>query len=282
MRTYAYHHPDFLDPPDTNGGEEELDFLIWEACRATSAAPFYFRHFEKPDRDGRKRRYIDGGVLRNNPSFHAIQEVRGRHAVGSKIKKPALLLSVGTGIPDGSSFASNRGDGSKQNRTSIWQKLALHKHVLMRYTEGEMIHRNIRDVIAKDDKRWYKRLSVDEGLGKMKLGDWRTGNWTDETGREGKRSGGATLTDIENAVKKYVTRDSLNKTDGTELKLLPKTMIDHTAQRLVRQKTKRENLAKSGSAGDQHRWEKHRGRWLTGKSDSSWEFDTGDEPYKRQ
>ena len=281
LRSYAYDHPDFLDHPDINGGVEELDFLIWEACRATSAAPLYFRHFEKPDKDGMKRRYIDGGVLMNNPSQQALQEVRSRHAVGQKMKKPALLLSVGTGIKDGTPFAGNDGDGSKQNRSTIWQKLALQKHMQMRYTESENIHKGIRDVFGQGDKRWYKRLSVDEGLGEMKLGDWRAGNWTDEMGGERIRSGGATLTDIETAVKKYVTRDKLNTKNGTELRLLPKTMIDHTAQRLVRQKTKRENLAKSGCAEDRHRWEKHRGKWLTGEPDSSWEIDTGDEPYVR-
>lgn len=282
LRTYAYDHPDSLDHPDINGGVEELDFLIWEACRATSAAPLYFKHFEKSGRDGKKRRYIDGGVLMNNPSIQALQEVGSRHAIGQKIKKPALLLSVGTGIKIGTPFAGNDEDGSTQTLSSIRHKLALGKHVRMRYTESEIIHRNIRDGFAKGDKRWYKRLSVDEGLGQMDLGDWRAGNWTDEKGGERNRSGGATLTDIETAVKKYVTRDKLNKTNGTELKLLPKTMIDHTAQRLVRLKTKRENLAKSGSAEDRHRWEKHRGRWLTGEPGSSWEIETGDEPYRRK
>lgn len=281
LRTYVYDHPDLLDYPDSNGGVEELDFLIWEACRATTAAPFYFRHFEKQDRDGKKRRYLDGGVLANNPSQQALQEVCSRHAEGQRTNHPALLLSIGTGIMNGSPFAKHDGDSSKQNRSSIRQKLAIGGHVLMRYTESEMIHRSIRDVFHKGDKRWYKRLSVDEGLGEMKLGDWKAGNWTDENGDERIHSGGATLTHMETAVKTYVTRNKLNKTNGTELKLLPKTMIDHTAQRLVRQKTNREGLAESGSEEDRDKWEKHRGKWLTGQLDSSWKIDTGDEPYKR-
>lgn len=198
-----------------------------------------------------------------------------------RTNRPALLLSIGTGIMNACPFAENDGDSSNQNRSSMRQKLAIGGHVLMRYTESESIHRSIRDVFRKGDKGWYKRLNVDEGLGEMKLGDWRAGNWTDENGDERKHSGGATLTTMETAVKKYVTRDRLNKKDGTELKLLPKTMVDHTAQRLVRQKTKREGLAKSGYPEDQDKWEKHRGKWLTGQHDSSWKIDTGDEPFCR-
>lgn len=276
LRTYAYRHPDALDSPDINGGVEELDFLIWEACRATTAAPFYFRHFEKLGNDGKKRRYIDGGVLANNPSLKALQEVLSRHVIEQKKKTPALLLSIGTGIKTGSPFAGTHAS------SSIRRKLAVGKHMKMRYTESDDIHGTIRDTFGYGDKGWYKRLSVDKGLGEMDLGDWKAGNWTDEQGLERNRSGGATLSAIEAAVKKYVTRSELNKANGTELKLLPKTMIDHTAQRLVRQKTKRENLAKSGSSREQHNWDKYRGRWLTGgEPGNPWEFGTGDEPYKR-
>ena len=41
LRTYEYVHDPSLPSRDPNFGVQDLDLLIWEAARATSAAPFY-------------------------------------------------------------------------------------------------------------------------------------------------------------------------------------------------------------------------------------------------
>jgi len=52
-------------------------FLYWEAGRATSAAPTYFRPAVLYDRQKQRTvRLIDGGVIANNPSLFAYQEAK--------------------------------------------------------------------------------------------------------------------------------------------------------------------------------------------------------------
>jgi patatin-like phospholipase/acyl hydrolase len=47
--------------------DKESSIKIWEAVRATSAAPNYFKPITIND-----ERYSDGGTIANNPSHHAI------------------------------------------------------------------------------------------------------------------------------------------------------------------------------------------------------------------
>lgn len=73
------------------------DFKIWEAALATSAAPVYFRPFNKPEN---KTHYIDGGLKNNCPAPYAIREI---HKIwppkaGNSQVSLDILLSVGTGI----------------------------------------------------------------------------------------------------------------------------------------------------------------------------------------
>ncbi|MFA5699023.1 MAG: patatin-like phospholipase family protein [Sphaerochaeta sp.] len=56
---------------------ESGSFLYWEAGRATSAAPTFFRPASLYDREHNKRiNLIDGGVIANNPALFAYQEAK--------------------------------------------------------------------------------------------------------------------------------------------------------------------------------------------------------------
>ncbi|KAI9701837.1 MAG: hypothetical protein M1836_001181 [Candelina mexicana] len=80
---YLFQRPEKLDP----------ELKIWEAARATSAAPTYFRNFTH---EPSKQVYLDGGLYHNNPV-----------AIGDCERKllwpdvahllPDILLSVGSG-----------------------------------------------------------------------------------------------------------------------------------------------------------------------------------------
>ena len=67
------------------------DMMVWEAARASSAAPVYFYPF--------KERYVDGGVMANNPTLDAMAEIfqQGKRE-GTKIRL-GLVFSLGTGTP---------------------------------------------------------------------------------------------------------------------------------------------------------------------------------------
>ena len=294
LRSYQYVHPENLNHPDENCGIEDLDLTIWEAGRATSAAPHYFKMFQKVDVNGTLRRYKDGATLINNPAEKALNEVKDRYGLVSgpnqqqqHRRDPGLLLSIGTGIRDGTPFAQFNARGSvTRKRNKMWWKsmsdrlreqLAVAKHLVLRYTNSEDIHRDIRDFV-ENEHTWYRRLNVDVGLGYLNLGDWRQGKWHNpSTDQDENHPGGATLTAMENATRTYLTRTILNTENSIEWYLLPKEHIEHIAERLVRHRTERRNGIKTEE--DRIRWHTHQGRWVTGHKMEDWDDFSCDLPY---
>ena len=67
----------------------QADCKIWEAARATSAAPTYFR---PANIDGRW--FVDGGLVANDPSLAALTEATALFGGTENIN---MLLSVGSG-----------------------------------------------------------------------------------------------------------------------------------------------------------------------------------------
>jgi len=69
--------------------------MIWEAARATSAAPTFFKSIVIGER-GSSQPYIDGGMGCNNPIIQVLEEAQllfpGRHV--------ASIVSIGTGHPE--------------------------------------------------------------------------------------------------------------------------------------------------------------------------------------
>ncbi|KAJ3537702.1 hypothetical protein NMY22_g5481 [Coprinellus aureogranulatus] len=76
---------------DESVPSEALGWQIWEAARATSAAPVYFPRFEKGGLE-----FVDGGLGWNNPSYELIAELP---AIYGKHFTIGCLVSLGTGIP---------------------------------------------------------------------------------------------------------------------------------------------------------------------------------------
>ncbi|CAK6443919.1 unnamed protein product [Pipistrellus nathusii] len=78
-----------LKPP-TQPAEQ----LVWRAARSSGAAPTYFRP---------SGRYLDGGLLANNPTLDAMTEIHEynqdmiRKGQGNKVKKLSIVVSLGTG-----------------------------------------------------------------------------------------------------------------------------------------------------------------------------------------
>ncbi|GAB1316405.1 hypothetical protein MFIFM68171_06615 [Madurella fahalii] len=71
------------------------EIRIWEAARATSAAPGYFKPFQ---RKGSPTAYLDGAFFHNNPVEIANQE---RKLLWPDYTEPDILLSLGTGKEPG-------------------------------------------------------------------------------------------------------------------------------------------------------------------------------------
>jgi patatin-like phospholipase/acyl hydrolase len=74
---------------------EHQELLLWEVCRASSAAPTYFpAHGMKIE--GKACALIDGGVVANNPTACAIAEALRKDARADQ-PQDLVVLSVGTG-----------------------------------------------------------------------------------------------------------------------------------------------------------------------------------------
>ena len=73
------------------GPKEPGEMEVWEAGRASSAAPMYFEPFEG--------RWLDGGVMANNPTLTALTEITNQGEKEDRNVKIGLVLSLGTGVP---------------------------------------------------------------------------------------------------------------------------------------------------------------------------------------
>ncbi|XP_069823335.1 85/88 kDa calcium-independent phospholipase A2 isoform X2 [Dendropsophus ebraccatus] len=70
--------------------------LVWRAARSSGAAPSYFRPMG---------RFLDGGLLSNNPTLDAMTEIHeyntcmNRQGKAEQVKKLGVVVSLGTGKP---------------------------------------------------------------------------------------------------------------------------------------------------------------------------------------
>ena len=69
---------------------------IWEAARATTAAPTFFKRISIEVEGGFQEEFVDGGLRCNNPSWEVIKEAR---KVFGDTRAVGCLVSIGTGHP---------------------------------------------------------------------------------------------------------------------------------------------------------------------------------------
>ena len=74
-----------------NGQKGPKERKVWEAALMTTAAPVYMKPFEG--------KFIDGGVMVNNPTMDAIVEILHESDKEGKPAKLGCVLSLGTGKP---------------------------------------------------------------------------------------------------------------------------------------------------------------------------------------
>lgn len=94
-----YESPsELLDVPRNTDFKATLspsEQLLWKAARATGAAPSYFRAFG---------RFLDGGLIANNPTLDAITEIHEYNLALKAVRRESevvplsLVVSLGTGL----------------------------------------------------------------------------------------------------------------------------------------------------------------------------------------
>ena len=137
--------------------ETHSNCKIWEAARATSAAPTFFKRIEI----GRKQPFIDGGLGRNNPSLVVLDEARAQFGARRNI---GCFVSIGTGQTE---VINIKKPGLFQQiiPTDVIDAL---KAIT---TDCETTHQEMLGRFANMPNTYF-RLNVDQGMQGIELSEW--------------------------------------------------------------------------------------------------------------
>ena len=129
---------------------------IWQAARATSAAPTFFKRIEI----GREQPFIDGGLGCNNPSRLLLNEAKGLFGA----RKIGCLVSIGTGQ---AGMISIKKPGIFQQFLPTGVIDAL-KAIA---SDCEGTHEAMQ-VLFENSPNTYFRLNVEQGMQRIQLSEW--------------------------------------------------------------------------------------------------------------
>ncbi|KAE9988815.1 hypothetical protein EG328_007419 [Venturia inaequalis] len=183
---------------------------IWEAARATTAAPLYF----DPIKIG-NRKFGDGGFGSNNPAEEMATEVASMH--GHDFSCMSVLLSIGTGdMPPIIRIAREDGWLKKYGTyLNAAKKLA---------SDARAVHQRL-DSLKKciNPGLPYYRFNVPSrsGLDKIKLDEWKGPKWYWRPSRK------RTLDKIREATEAYCGRDEVR----AQLMEVAEKMVKHRSTR---------------------------------------------------
>lgn len=122
---------------------------IWEAARATSAAPTFFPPMKIDDVE-----YIDGGIGNNNPTLEASNEVQ--NMLKLKELDIACVFSIGTGLKD-----------FQYSKLGLLATLRTIKRTAM---GGENVHRQkMFAQYRKEQSVLYERVNPDAAVASVKI-----------------------------------------------------------------------------------------------------------------
>jgi Patatin-like phospholipase len=133
---------------------------IWEAARATTAAPGYFKPIEISN-----RKFGDGGFGTNNPAMEMFWEVTHMNGSDAKNHGIELILSIGTGESKVSRFANGR-------LAKYWTYFNAAKKLASDSNNAHEQMENLKNIVDVS----YYRFNVPEHykLGKIKLDEFKT------------------------------------------------------------------------------------------------------------
>jgi predicted acylesterase/phospholipase RssA len=133
---------------------------IWEASRATSAAPTFFKRviIGPP---GEEEEFLDGGVGYNNPIKQVIEEA---HSIFPRDRRVACIVSIGTGRAGVIRF-------NKANLAGKLLPVELIKALKSLATDSDKVAEGMEKKF-EDASAIYYRLTVDRGLEDISLEEW--------------------------------------------------------------------------------------------------------------
>jgi predicted acylesterase/phospholipase RssA len=144
---------------------------IWEAARATTAAPTLFKRIAIGEEGQAKEEFIDGGLGCNNPSNQVLEEAR---SIFGNDRQVRCLVSIGTGHPGTIGLA----------KPDTFQKVLPTKliDVLKKITTDCQNTANGLSARFKDLEKFYFRFNVAHGAEGISLEEWeKMGELTEHT-----------------------------------------------------------------------------------------------------
>ncbi|KAI1412586.1 FabD/lysophospholipase-like protein [Hypoxylon sp. FL1857] len=138
---------------------EYRDIEIWEAARATTAAPSFFPPMVL-SRGGSTRTFIDGAMGYNNPVYELIDEATALFGTDCTL---SCLVSLGTGFTGLLTIGERKG---------ISQKLDLLLNVKKMATDTETPHKNLQNQI-RPELNTYFRFQLPSGAEKIGLHEYK-------------------------------------------------------------------------------------------------------------
>lgn len=147
----SYHQPQSLE------SEIPLDCRVWEAARATSAAPTFFKRIII----GNGQPYIDAAIGCNNPSDMVLNEAKALFGA----REIGCFLSIGTGQ---TKVTSIREPGFLQRLVPTDVIRALKAAAI----DCQTVHRLMLNRFKRSPNVYF-RLDVDKGMAETKLYEWK-------------------------------------------------------------------------------------------------------------
>lgn len=137
--------------------------FIWEACRATTAAPTIFKRISIGEEGCAKEEFIDGGIRCNNPTNQVIEEAQVLFEDDVTL---GCLISIGTGHPGIIGL-------SKPDR---FQKILPTEMIGVLRSIATDCESIAEDVVKRfiDHKDIFFRYNVTHGAGSISLEEWKS------------------------------------------------------------------------------------------------------------
>lgn len=150
---------------------ESANCRIWEAARATTAAPTFFKRIAIGEEGQAKEEFIDGALGCNNPTTQVLEEARAIFGDGRPVR---CLISIGSGHPGTIGLAKPDAFQNilPKDLIQVLKKIA---------TNCESIANDLRKRF-EDLERFYFRFNVAHGAQGISLEEWgKLGELTQHT-----------------------------------------------------------------------------------------------------
>ncbi|THU84996.1 hypothetical protein K435DRAFT_764610 [Dendrothele bispora CBS 962.96] len=144
-------------------GNSDLNCKIWQAARATTAAPTFFKRISVPGVGGIEETFIDAGIRCNNPAREVREEAK---RLFGQSRTVGLLVSIGTGHPG--TIGLSKPDVFQRLLPS--QLIDTLKNIA---TDCESVADQLASRYGEREDSVYFRFNVTHGVGQISLEEWK-------------------------------------------------------------------------------------------------------------